>query len=217
MADRTSNIDALPDGATGQETRVNELLDAASLGTFFGRRASTTPAGLVWGYYGGEMLINGVPTTVANGTVTLNNNATNYVQLTQAGTVVVATTRDPRYAPLYQCVASAGVVTDYLDERSTEAFQRLAYGIATQAMADANQTISQDKALCETLVTTGALTATRNLVVPLVRRRWVVRNTCTGGSIQVIGATGTGTTIATVKTAIVECDGTNVLRITADA
>ena len=56
-----------------------------------------------------------------------------------------------------------------------------------------------------------------NLVVPLLRRRWTVRNTCTGGSIQVIGASGTGITIATVKTAIVECDGTNVLRITADA
>ena len=86
-----------------------------------------------------------------------------------------------------------------------------------QAMADANQTITQSMSLCETLVTTGALTATRNLVVPLRRATWIVRNDCTGGSIQVIGATGTGTTIATVKTAIVSCDGTNVVRVTADA
>ena len=84
-------------------------------------------------------------------------------------------------------------------------------------MADANQTITQAQALCDTLITTGALTATRNLVVPLVRRRWVVRNNCTGGSVQVIGASGTGVTIATAKVAIVECDGTNVLRVTADA
>ena len=84
-------------------------------------------------------------------------------------------------------------------------------------MADANQTITQAMSLCETLVTTGALTATRNLVVPLRRATWIVSNDCTGGSIQVIGATGTGTTIATVKTAIVSCDGTNVVRVTADA
>ena len=163
------------------------------------------------------VLVNGVPTTVANGTVALTGSTTNYVQLTQAGTVAVGSTRDPRYAPLYQVVTSASAVTNYIDERNTEALQRLGYGIATQAMADANQTITQAQALCETLVTSGALTATRNLVVPLVRRRWTVRNTCTGGGVQVIGATGTGTTVATLKVAVVECDGTNVLRVTADA
>lgn len=216
MADQTTNLDLLLPSQANQELRNNESFDATSLGSYFGRRRATT-SGLTWGFYGGKVLVNGVPTTVANGTVTLTGSATNYVQLTQAGTVVVATTRNPLYAPLYQVVTGAAGVTNYIDERNTEAIQRLNYGIATQAMADANQTITQAQALCETLVTTGALTATRNLVVPLVRRRWVVRNTCTGGSIQVIGATGTGTTIATVKVAIVECDGTNVLRVTADA
>ena len=61
------------------------------------------------------------------------------------------------------------------------------------------------------------VTATRDVIVPLVPRVWFVRNTCTGGSIRVIGASGTGITIATVKAAIVSCDGTNVNRITADA
>ena len=42
--------------------------------------------------------------------------------------------------------------------------------------------------------TTGG--STRNLVVPLRRATWIVRNDCTGGSIQVIGATGTGKTFA---------------------
>ena len=133
------------------------------------------------------------------------------------GTVVVGTTRDPRYAPLYSVVTTVSGVTSYTDERDAASLARLSYGIATQAMADANQTITQAQALCDTLITTGALTATRNLVVPLVRRRWIVRNNCTGGSVQVIGASGTGVTIATAKVAIVECDGTNVLRVTADA
>lgn len=216
MADFTTNLDQLSPSQANQESRNNDSFDAASLGSYFGRRRTTT-TGLTWGYYGGKVMVNGVPTTVANGTVALTGSATNYVQLTQAGTVVVGATRDPRYAPLYQVVTSASAVTNYIDERNTEALQRLGYGIATQAMADANQTITQAQALCETLVTSGALTATRNLVVPLVRRRWTVRNTCTGGGVQVIGATGTGTTVATVKVAVVECDGTNVLRVTADA
>ena len=88
---------------------------------------------------------------------------------------------------------------------------------ASRAMADANQTLTQAEALCERVTTTGALTAQRNLVVPLVRRSWTVRNACTGGfGVQVIGASGTGTVVASGKVAIVECDGTNVLRVTAD-
>ena len=180
-------------------------------------RNPTTTTGLTWGYVGGYYVLNGVPTSVAAGTVTLTN-ATNYVGLSQAGAVVVtATTPNPLHVPLYTVVASGGVVTSYLDTRSAKQLAHQFYGIGTQAMGDANQTLTQALALCDTIVTTGALTATRNLVVPLVKRRWAVRNTCTGGSIQVIGASGTGITIATVKTAIVECDGVNVLRLTADA
>ncbi len=216
MSSTTSKFDQLSSSQAGKEVRINQLFDSMSPAAFGGRRESTT-TGLTWGYYGGQMLVNGTPTDIANGTVALTGSTTNYIQLTQAGTVVVGTSRDPRYAPLYSVVTTVSGVTSYTDERDAAELARLAYGIATQAMADANQTITQAQALCDTLVTTGALTATRNLVVPLVRRRWVVRNNCTGGSVQVIGASGTGVTIATAKVAIVECDGTNVLRVTADA
>lgn len=216
MSSSTSKFDQLATNQAGKEVRINQLMDSMSPSALGGRRESTT-TGLTWGYYGGQIIVNGVPTDIPNGTVALTGSATNFVQLTQAGTVVVGTTRDPRYAPLYSVVTTVSGVTSYTDERDAASLARLAYGIATQAMADANQTVSQAQALCDTLVTTGALTATRNLVVPLVRRRWTVRNNCTGGSVQVIGASGTGVTIATVKVAVVECDGTNVLRITADA
>lgn len=216
MSSSTSKFDQLSTSQASKEVRINQLMDSVSPAALGGRRESTT-TGLTWGYYGGQILVNGTPTDIPNGTVTLTGSATNYVQLTQAGTVVVGTTRDPRYAPLYSVVTTVSGVTSYTDERDAASLARLAFGIATQAMADANQTISQAMALCDTLVTTGALTATRNLVVPLARRRWTVRNNCTGGSIQVIGASGTGVTIATTKVAIVECDGTNVLRVTADA
>jgi hypothetical protein len=198
------------------EVPINENFVNMLWGEIYARNPVTT-TGLTWGYVGGYFPINGVPTAVAAGTVTLTN-ATNYVALTQAGAVVVtATTPNPLHCPLYTVVASAGLVTSYIDTRSASQLAKMAYGIGTQAMADANQTITQALALCDTIITTGALTGTRNLVVPLLRRRWTVRNTCTGGSVQVIGASGTGITIATVKTAIVECDGTNVLRLTADA
>ncbi len=85
--------------------------------------------------------------------------------------------------------------------------------------SDANYTaVVADYSATSIELTGGALTATRNFVVPLVSGyRWAIFNNTTGAqSIQVIGATGTGITIATGKRAIVECDGTNIVRLTAD-
>jgi len=62
-----------------------------------------------------------------------------------------------------------------------------------------------------------ALTANRNLVVPTVVGEWYVTNSTTGGqTITIKTAAGTGIAIANGKTALVECDGVNVLRLTAD-
>lgn len=62
------------------------------------------------------------------------------------------------------------------------------------------------------------LTATRNVVVPLVAGyQWTIFNNTTGAqSIQIIGITGTGVTVATGKRAIVYADGTNIVRVTPD-
>lgn len=64
-----------------------------------------------------------------------------------------------------------------------------------------------------------ALTAQRNLVVPLTPagRRWTVRNAATGAqNVQIIGSSGLGVIVATAKYAMVEADGTNIIRITPD-
>ena len=208
MSDSTTLIQQIIAGANA-DARVNENFDAASPAMMFGRRAAET-TGLTWAYYGGRWPINGVPTAISNGTVTLTASTTNYVGITQAGVVTASTTADPLHTPLYTVVTGASTVTSYIDNRGP----LRPYGIGTQAMADANQTITQALALCDSLVTTGALTATRNLVVPLVRRAWTVRNNCTGGRVQVIGATGTGVTIEAGSVALVECDGTDVLAST---
>lgn len=198
------------------EVPINENLLNVLWAEVFARNPLTT-TGLTWGFVGGQLPINGLMTAIVAGTVALTASSTNYVGLSQAGTVVnTVTTRNPLHVPLFTVVTGVSSITSYTDTRSAEQLQRIAYGIATRAMADANQTLTQAEALCQSITTTGALTAQRNLVVPLVRRRYTVRNTCTGFGVQVIGASGTGIVIGVAKVADVECDGTNVLRITAD-
>ena len=208
-------LQQLSSSQASPEVPINENTDALAPAGAFGRKATTT-TGLTWGYYGGEILVDGVPTAVADGTVTLTGSTTNYVSISRAGVVSTATSRTVANAPLYSIVTSGSAVTSYTDERAPSQIARLTFGAATQAMADANQTLTQAQALCESLTTTGALTAQRNLVVPLVKRRWIVHNNCTGFGVQVIGASGTGIVVGVGKTAIVECDATNVLRVTAD-
>jgi hypothetical protein len=60
-----------------------------------------------------------------------------------------------------------------------------------------------------------ALTTTRQLIAPLVKGfSWAIENATIGGSaIQVIGATGTGVTIANGYTLTVYCDGTNYVTL----
>lgn len=61
------------------------------------------------------------------------------------------------------------------------------------------------------VTSSGALTATRNLVAPLnAGKTYIVFNNTTGGqSIQIIGSSGTGVTIPTGKAGYVYNDGTN--------
>ena len=215
MSNSAANFDLLAVSQAGKELRINELINSVSPASLGGRRDSTT-TGLTWGYYGGSMLVNGVPTAIANGTVALTASSTNYVGLSQAGVVVkTVTTRNPLHAPLYTVVTSSGAITSYTDERNPGLLNRIQYGRVSVAMADANQTLLHAHASCDTITTTGALTATRDVVVPGLRRRWAIRNTCTGGSVRVISG-GLGVTIAVGMSAIVECDGVDVLRLTAD-
>lgn len=84
--------------------------------------------------------------------------------------------------------------------------------------SDANLTLSASEYINTSLKMTGSISIQRNVVVPLTgNRRWSFRNSTTGGfAIQIIGASGTGIVIANAKCAIVESDGTNIVRVTAD-
>lgn len=92
---------------------------------------------------------------------------------------------------------------------------------ATISMAtDANKTATAAEAASRILSVTStvSLTATRNVILPLTPRQWTVFNGTTGAqSIQFIGPTGTGITVANGKRAILYSDGTNIVRVTPDA
>lgn len=218
MADSANNLKQITESQLDKEVTANGLFDAHSPASLFGRKDDS--AGLTWQFYGGKMMVDGVLTTVANGSVTLTNTGsahTEYIEADRSGTVTRNTTGfTAGRIPLYEVsVSAAGLVTAYTDRRMP--WWPLLTGRLVKAMANANQTLTAAEARCQILECTGALTALRNLVVPLGVQQWTVFANVTGGfGVQVIGATGTGITVADGKRAIVYSDGTNVVRVTPD-
>jgi hypothetical protein len=215
MSGSTSLLDLISSSQASKEVTANALFDAASPAMLFGRRSSTTAA-LTWGYYGGTLLVDGVLTAIANGTVALSASSTNYVEATRAGVVSKNTTGfTAGRIPLYKVVTGAATVTSYEDWRITPAPTT---GRLALAMTDANTMLTAAQVRNKILEFTGTLTAQRNIVVPLDAEQWTVFNNTTGGfGLQFIGATGTGVVVAAGKRAIVYSDGTNVVRVTPDA
>ena len=214
MADSTTNLDPVVAVSYSKEVQLNALMDAASPATTYGRRASTT-TGLIWGYYGGKVALAGVVTTIANGTLTLTASTTNYVQAhPDTGAVSVNTSGfTAGYLPLYTIVTDASSVTSYTDQRTLALATN---ATLAKALSDANATLTQPEAANATLTFTGTLTATRDIVVPLVGKKQYTVYNGTGQSLRFIGASGTGITVATGKHAIVRSDGTNIVRVMAD-
>jgi hypothetical protein len=105
--------------------------------------------------------------------------------------------------------SSRGVVQSFTGTLNTRAFPSDAN--YTAVIADYRSNIMQ-------FIGGTTLTATRNVVVPIIAGyQWTIYNGTTGAqSIQIIGATGTGVTIANGKRAIVYADGTNIVRVTPD-
>jgi hypothetical protein len=216
MSDSTSLLTQLTTAQAGKEATVNELLNALSQTAFGGRKQSSS--GLSWDYFGGRILVDGVSTAIANGSVTLSASTTNYVESTRAGVVSKNTTGFTAGSiALYKVVTGTATVTSYEDHRP---WLKLAPGKLARAIAsDANITLTHAEALCDILEFTSgvSLTATRNVVLPLAAKQYTVFNNTTGAqSLQFIGASGTGVTVANGKRAIIYADGTNIVRVTAD-
>lgn len=213
MADSSSHLSPIVNNQFSQAQKANALFDAASPASTYGRNDATT-GGLTWGYYGGKVRIAGVISSISNATLTLTASTTNYVEASPTdGAVSTNTTAfTPGYLPLYVVVMGSATATSYTDVRGSYVLN----DTLAKVLSDANTTLTQSEAANSTLTFTGTLTATRDIVVPLVgKRQWTVYNG-TGQSLRFIGPSGTGITVATVKHAIVRSDGTNIVRVTAD-
>lgn len=215
MADSTTTLDLLTVGQAGKETTANELFDAGSPATLFGRRA-TTCTGLTWGYYGGDLEVDGVLTAVANGTLTLAASSTNYVEATRAGVVSSNTTGfTAGRIPLYTVVTGASTVTSYSDLRAPWRPGYLTHDVSV-AVTTADVTLTAAQARARYLTTTGVLTGNRAVIVP---DRWegIVYCNNTGAFTTTFKtAGGAGVVVAQTKRALLYADGTNVVRITPD-
>ncbi len=218
MADSTSNIDTISQSQSGKEVTANAAFNAFSRSADFARRASVS-SGLTWGFYGTpRWYVNATATAKANGTVTLTASSTRYVSVDRALAVTENATVFPAdKLATYKITVGPSTVTSYEDHRDTHHINRFLYGRVALAMANTNQTLTYEQAMCESVELTGALTALRDVVVPTVPRAYTIFANVTGGfGVRVKTSAGSGITVADGKRAIVECDGTNVVRITAD-
>jgi hypothetical protein len=226
MADSTTILDTITSSQSQKETTANAMFDAMSPAALFGRRALTT-TGLTWGYYGGWMMVDGVLTQIANGTILLNGDVgspslnVNYVEATRAGVVSSNTTGFTAGSiPLYKVTCSATAVSSYEDYRNT----RRPHGLLNKVLTDADTTLTAAEAANEILQFTGSLSVGRNVILPTAVRQYTVyNNTGSTGSPTFPGfdltfktASGTGVAVAYGKRAIIYADGTNVVRVTAD-
>jgi hypothetical protein len=119
MADTTISPQVV--AGSGADTTVNELFEALRAAFLFGRRLNAT-TGLVFAYYGG--IYAGM--AVADGTVTLTNNATNYVVANKSTGAVSASTSNTNwlsgsYDQLYIVVTASGVITSVTSYRQLTA------------------------------------------------------------------------------------------------
>ena len=214
MADTATPFGDIAIGQGDQVAKANALFDAVSPAAIYGLDYSAT-SGLVLGLHGGKVSINGVVTVISDYTGTLSASVTNYIEANPTTGAVSknSTGYTPGFWRIGRAVASTATFTWYDDRFSS----LKTFGILSRAFpSDANYTLTAAEADNEVLsVTAGVITATRDWIVPLIPRKWTVINK-TAQSVRIIGATGTGITIATGKTAIVMADGTNIVRVTAD-
>lgn len=218
MADSTTPFGTIATGQGNQTAKANALLDAVAPVAVYGYKYATT-SGLTLGYHGGKITVNGVVTTIADGTLVLTASTTNYVEANPAtGAVTKNTTAyTPGYWRIGRAVTGTGSITTWYDDRYVGFGQQTR--LLTKAFpSDANYTLTAAEADVDVIsITAGTITTTRDIIVPIAfPKTWIVKNN-TAQSVRIIGATGTGITIATIKAAMVMADGTNVIRLTADA
>ncbi len=211
MANSSTNLDQVTAQQSQKEVTVNGLFDAGSPGTAFGRRQSTS-GGLVWGYFGGTMNIDGIPTATANGTISLVASATNYIELSPAGAVSANTTAfTPGRIPLYTAVCGTATITRYTDHRNFATPDILGY-LYKSVAGGSNVTLSAYESICQVIDLYGALTANITVYCPNRPWRYKVKNG-TSGAYEITFSTigGSGVKVPQGDSYTLVSDGSNIL------
>lgn len=210
MSNSTTLLDLITSSQATKEVTANAMFDAASPAMFLGRRASTT-SGLNWGYYGSRMLVDGVLTAIASGSVLLTASTTNYVEATRAGVVSKNTTGFTAGSiPMYTVVTGVSTITSYTDERAWVDPAYMTHN-ASVAVTSADVTLTAAQARVKLLTITGALTGNRAVIVP---NAWycMVYNSNTGAFTTTFKTSaGAGIVIPQGTRAMLYADGTNVV------
>lgn len=206
---------SISSNASAKETTANENFEAASPAGAFGNKHTTT-TGVTYGYYGGVLNVDGTLTVVADGTVGLQANNTNYVQMTRSGTVVSSTGGfQAGTIPLAVVVTNTSSAIATISDRRLwcQPPPALYTSVRTVTMTSSSYTMTENDWRGELLWVVGSAGA---LIVPTVPRRYGVINNCALQTLVKTSA-GSGITIAASRAADVTCTGSHVFRMTADA
>lgn len=199
-----------------KEVTANENFSSTAIAALFSNKPSTTTA-LTWGYYGGVIIYNGVLTNISDGTLTLADNTTNYVEATRAGVVSSNTTGfTAGRIPLHTVTTVSGVITAFVDERvpSIDTSGAISINVA----GNTNVTLTYTQSQCQFITLTGALTGNINIIIPATPR-WYAINNQTSGSFTITFKTSGGAGIVTNQSAqtFIYCDGTDTFNITSSS
>ncbi len=215
MASSATILDLLISSQAGKELTVNALLDAASPAVLFGRRAFSC-GGLTWGYYGGVIVVDGVPTTISNGSLALTANQINYVEAARDGSVSKNTSGfTPGRIPLYTCTTDAYSVSSHADYRAWVQPEHVT-SKASVTVTAADYTLTASEARAGYLTISGTLTGNRSVIVPNDWTGMVYNSTSGAFTLTVKTLSGSGLVVGSGKRSILFADGANVVRGTAD-
>lgn len=160
------------------------------------------------------------------------DNADEFVMKDTAQTLTLKTLTNPVISAFYQDAAKtkqmtvpdtasdtlcAIAATQTLTNKSLTA-PALTMGVSTIDFASGHADYTLSAAEIKTFVLKAiSADASANIIVPLTAGKIFVLNNVSTQQVTMIGATGTGIAVASTKTAMVMSDGTNVIRLTADA
>jgi hypothetical protein len=213
------NLDQVAVGQSQKEATVNQNFTAVAPAALFAQRVFTT-TGLTFGFYGGTILVDGTITVINDATVgPLTANTTNYIEASRSGSLFVNTTgfTAGRY-PLFEVITATSSITTVTDRRTGD-FHSFRKRVAGISVTTADVTLSAVQARNNQLTFSGALTASRSIIVPTLVARYTVLNECTGGtapllhSLTIKTSGGTGVQLPRGAWVDVECDGTNVVAV----